>query len=238
MAENELHPFASPPWTTVPFATHPKVTFDKLVDILFAAQRCLSIANRLITCEIDDAHKLKTELRTLIQDAMFQIQQWHSECVLSQEALKRGEKPVSVSDDDFTTSSDPRHFLLPYTDVPSAALVSLYDAANIILLRLLHLVSPTAASHDARVRQHTQSILSAHDMVTVAPSSVPGRSSIMLVLQLKVAALWSSSSRQRAVAVKMLKGFQDGGFAGISAPSHEYFADVVAYILCNTRSND
>lgn len=70
-------------------------------------------------------------------------------------------------------------------------------------------------------------------MISEKSSSEPGRGSIMMVQQLKIAALWSSSSQQRAVAVKMLQGFQKGGFAGISAPSREYFADVAAYILRN-----
>lgn len=67
-------------------------------------------------------------------------------------------------------------------------------------------------------------------MISEKSSSEPGRGSIMMVQQLKIAALWSSSSQQRAEAVKMLQGFRKGGFAGISAPSHEYFADVAAYI--------
>ncbi|PNP43712.1 hypothetical protein TGAMA5MH_04685 [Trichoderma gamsii] len=147
-------------------------------------------------------------------------------------SLKEDQSPsISEPEEDDATSLNPRHFMLPYTDIPSAALVSLYDAANISLLRLLHLVSPTASLYDARIQQHTQSILSAHEMIIAKSSSEPGRGSIMMVQQLKIAALWSSSSQQRAVAVKMLQGFRKGGFAGISAPSHEYFADVAAYIL-------
>jgi hypothetical protein len=236
MADNRLHSFASPQWTTIPFENHPKLIFDKLVDILFAVQRCLATANRLIASDIDDAHQLQIELGILIQDARLQIQEWRSESMLYvplKEEQDDQETPLLTNEDDIATSSDPRHFMLPYTDVPSAALISLYDAANIIVLRLLFLVSPTAASYDSRVRQHTQSILSAHEMISAKSSSVPGRSSIMMVQQLKIAALWSSSSQQRAVAVNMLQGFRKGGFAGISAPSHEYFADVAAHILRN-----
>lgn len=70
-------------------------------------------------------------------------------------------------------------------------------------------------------------------MISEKSGPEPSRGSIMLVQQLKIAALWSVSSQQRAVAVNMLQGFRKGGFAGISAPSHEYFADVAAHILRN-----
>ncbi|PTB70189.1 hypothetical protein BBK36DRAFT_68 [Trichoderma citrinoviride] len=238
MANNELHPFASPQWTTIPFETHPKLIFDRLVDILFAAQRCLSIASRLITSKTEQRNLLCHELNLVIQDARLQIHQWRSEA-LSYASRKDGrqnqEASEPVADDHLMTSSDPFHFMLPYNDVASAALVTLYDAANVILLRLLCLVSPEAASYTMRVQQHSESILSAHAMIKTSSTSVPGRSSIMLVQQLKTVALWSPSSRQREVAVQMLQGQtnQNRGFADISAPSNEYFAHVAAYILNN-----
>ncbi|KAM0446026.1 hypothetical protein ACHAPV_004723 [Trichoderma viride] len=230
MADNKLHSFASPQWTTVPFESHPKLIFDYLVDVLFAVLRCLSTANHLIASDDNNTRELQAELGNLIQDARLQIHQWRSKA-LFYVSLEEDQGPsVSETEEDAAISLDPRHFMLPYTDIPSAALVSLYDAANIIVLRLLHLVSPTASLYDARIQQHTQSILSAHEMISEKSSSEPGRGSIMMVQQLKIAALWSSSSQQRAEAVKMLQGFRKGGFAGISAPSHEYFADVAAYI--------
>lgn len=236
MAENELHPFASPEWMTIPFKDHPKLIFDKLVDILFAVERCLSVASRLITSKADKAHQLKHKLNILIRDARLQIHQWRLEGLLyafGQEQQEQ-EKPAPILDAHLD-ASDPRHFMLPYTDIPSAALVTLYDTANIIVLRLLCLVSPTAASYNSRIQHHTESILSAHAMTNTAPSAITGRSSIMIVQQLKTVALWSPSLQQRAMAVEILEGqtSQNRGFADISAPSHEYFADVAAHILNN-----
>ncbi|KAL7928580.1 hypothetical protein V8C35DRAFT_285148 [Trichoderma chlorosporum] len=236
MAENELHPFASPQWTTIPFEIHPKLIFDRLVDILFAVERCLSVANRLIASTTDKARKLRHKLDILIQDARLQIHQWRLEA-LSYSSGKgqqeNQEKPAPTADASLDASSDPRHFMLPYTDVPSAALVTFYDTANIIVLRLSRLVSSAAASYNRRIQEHAQSILSAHTMVKGVSSSVPGRSSIMIVQQLKTVALWSPSSQQRAMAVEILQGqaVQNRGFADISAPSHEYFANVAARIL-------
>ncbi|KAM6477929.1 hypothetical protein HDV62DRAFT_383010 [Trichoderma sp. SZMC 28011] len=237
MAENELHPFASPEWMTIPFMVHPKLIFDKLVDILFAIERCLSVASRLITSASDKAHQLKHKLDILIQDTRLQIHQWRLDGLLyafGKQREERQERPTPILDAHLD-ASDPRHFMLPYTDIPSAALVTLYDTANIIVLRLLYLVSPTAASYNSRIQHHTQSILSAHAMTNAAPSAVTGRSSIMIVQQLKTVALWSPSPRQRKLAVQILEGqtSQNRGFADISAPSHEYFADVAAHILNN-----
>ncbi|KAL7918435.1 hypothetical protein ACQKWADRAFT_245028 [Trichoderma austrokoningii] len=231
MADNRLHPFASPQWTTIPFERHPKLIFDNLVDVLFAVLRCLSKAYSLIASDTNNTRELQAELGNLIQDAQLRIHEWRAEAMLYV-FPKEKDQSLSVSETEEDTA-DPRHFMLPYTDIPSAALVSLYDAANVIVLRLLHLVSPTASLYDARIQQHTQSILSAHEMISEKSGSEPDRGSIMMVQQLKITTLWSSSSQQRAVAVRMLQGFRRGGFAGISAPSHEYFADVAAYIHCN-----
>lgn len=234
MADNRLHPFASPQWTTIPFEKHPKLIFDNLVDVLFAVLRCLSTANDLIASDISSANQLQTKLGNHIQDARLHIHAWRSEAMFCTSLKEEDQSPsVSETEQDITTSLDPRHFMIPYTDIPTASLVSLYDAANVIVLRLLHLVSPTASLYDSRIRQHTKSILSAHEMFGEKFSSAPGRGSIMMVQQLKIAALWSSSLQQRAVAVRMLQGFRKGGFAGISAPSNEYFADVAAYVLRN-----
>jgi hypothetical protein len=233
MADNRLHPFASPQWTTIPFERHPKLIFDNLVGVLFAVLRCLSTADQLIVSDSKNTGELQVQLSNLIQSARRQLSEWRSEAMFYASLKEDQITPASETGEDTATSLDPRHFILPYTDIPTAALVSFYDAANIIVLRLLHLVSPTAFLYDARIQHHTQSILSAHEMISEKSSSEPGRGSIMMVQQLKIAAMWSSSSQQRAEAVRMLQGFRKGGFAGISAPSHEHFADVAAYILRN-----
>ncbi|KAL7813346.1 hypothetical protein V8C26DRAFT_421738 [Trichoderma gracile] len=237
MADNELHAFASPEWTTIPFEVQPKLIFDRLVDILFGVQRCLSIASRLIASKADQKDLLKHELALSIENTRLQIRQWRSEA-LSYASCKEGqpyqEASEPVADAQLATSdSNCRPFMLPYSDIASAALVTLYDAANVVVLRLLCLVSPGAATHNARIQQHSESILSAHVMIKPSSCSVPGRSSIMLVQQLKTVALWSPSARQRALAIRMLQGqeYQNRGFADISAPSNKYFAHVAAHIL-------
>ncbi|KAH6967780.1 hypothetical protein BKA56DRAFT_678925 [Ilyonectria sp. MPI-CAGE-AT-0026] len=233
MAENEVSAFASQAWMTIPFEIYPKLVFDQLIDVLFGVQRCLSVASQLIRSAEHDARELVTKLDKLLQDAMFQMHQWWSGCISSgvfgQTNLMQ--KPNFNTKPSF--SCDLKEQLLPFTNIPAAALSCLYDAANLIIFRLSHLVSPAAASYDMRIQKHAQSILSAYHFIIAASGPAPDRGSIMMVLQLKVVSLWSPSSQQRALALGMLQGekVQGGGLSDVAAVSHEYFADVAAHIL-------
>ncbi|RMJ07283.1 hypothetical protein CDV36_013107 [Fusarium kuroshium] len=223
MTENEVPIFASQDWMTIPFRIYPKLIFDQLIDVLFSVLKCLSIADQLI--KFDDKADLRATLDALISDTMLQSSQWWLECVGSsifgQISPKQGCGP------------DEAQLLLTHTSVPAAALCSLYDAANMIAFRLLHLVSSSGSSHDLQVRQHAQSILSASHFIDEVSGPAPDRGSIMITLQLKVVSLWSPSSEQRNMALALLERdkHQKGGLSDISAVSDEYFADVAAYIL-------
>ncbi|RSL81501.1 hypothetical protein CEP51_005806 [Fusarium floridanum] len=223
MTENEVPIFASQDWMTIPFRIYPKLIFDQLIDVLFSVLKCLSIADQLINS--DDDGDLGAILDALIQDTMLQASQWWLECIGSsifgQISPKQGCGP------------DEAQLLLTHTSVPATALCSLYDAANIIALRLLHLASSSGSSHDLQVRQHAQSILSASHFIDEVSGPAPDRGSIMITLQLKVVSLWSPSSEQRNMALALLQRdkHQEGGLSDISAVSDEYFADVAAYIL-------
>lgn len=233
MAENEVSAFASEAWMTIPFEIYPKLVFDQLIDALFGVQRCLSVASQLIRSAEHEACELVTKLDKLLQDAMFQMHEWWSGCISSgvfgQTKLMEGSNSRTES----IFSVDLKEPLLPFTNIPAAALSSLYDAANLIIFRLSHLVSPSAALYDMRIQKHAQSILSAYHFIIAASGPAPDRGSIMMVLQLKVVSLWSSSSQQRALALEMLQGekVQGGGLSDVAAVSHEYFADVAAHIL-------
>jgi hypothetical protein len=166
--------------------------------------------------------ELVAELKALIQNAMVQSQQWWAGCMLT---LSFGDATPGAADG---TEAPP----LPHKNVPAAAMCSLYDAANLVILRLLYLVSPSAPSHDQRARQHAQSILSANQLVNAAGGSTPDRGSTMMILQLKIVSLWSPSSEQRYAAAEGLRAgkVQGGGLSYISAESPMFFADVAAHI--------
>ncbi|UPK92342.1 hypothetical protein LCI18_003277 [Fusarium solani-melongenae] len=215
--------FASQDWMTIPFQVYPKLIFDQLIDVLLNLLKCLSVADQLIKSE--SRGNLRLTLDAHIRDSMLQASQWWSGCIennpFGQISPKQGCGP------------DESQPLLTHTSVPAAALCSLYDAANLIAFRLLHLVSPSASSHDLHVRQHAQAILSASQFIDEVSGPAPDRGSIMIALQLKVVSLWSPSSEHRNMALALLQRekHQGGGLSDISAVSHEYFADVAAYIL-------
>lgn len=238
MTQNEETAFASAEWMAIPFEVHPKMIFDQLIDILFAVQKCLLVANKLIRTVDEDATELMTDLDELIQDAMLQIHGWWIGFISSggfRDATGKKTFGFETNPDLWCGLKEP---LLPYTNIPEAALSSLYDAANVIILRLLHLVSASAAFYNLRVQNHAQSILSANHFINATSGPAPDRGSTMMVLQLKVASLWSSSSKQRDMAIAMLHGekVQAGGLSDISSPSDEYFADVAAHILLHYPS--
>ncbi|CAM1508677.1 Fc.00g055250.m01.CDS01 [Cosmosporella sp. VM-42] len=233
MAENEVPAFASLEWMTIPFQIHPKLIFDRLIDALFAVLSCLSLSTQLIRTWGDNLHESTTRLDTLVRSTMQKIKEWWSECISSGSFGETELMRTRCYEGEFGSSGEFDHLLLPYTNVPEAAIASIYDTANIIILRLLYLVSPSAASYDAHVQRHGQSILCANQFVNATSGPEPDRGSIMMVLQLKVVSLWSSSLQQRDMAASMLNGgkVQNGGLADISVISHEYFAGAAAHIL-------
>ncbi|KAM0421218.1 hypothetical protein ACHAPT_010938 [Fusarium lateritium] len=223
MTENEVPAFASHEWMTTPFQIYPKLMFDQLIDVLFSVQKCLSVANQLI--QSDNGASSRTMLDALIQDTIDQASQWWSGCVSN--------SSFGVTSPKQGCNPEEAQLLLAHKSVPAAALFSLYDATNIILLRLLHLVSPLTSLNDLRVRQHAQSILSASHFIDEISGPGPDRGSIMITLQLKIVSLWSPSSEQRNMAAGLLQRdkVRGGGLSDISAVSHEYFADVATHIL-------
>lgn len=222
MAENELPITASLEWMTIPFEIHSKTYFDRLVDVLFAVQTCLSVANELVTSSGHHTAELEERLDIWIRDATLQLDQWWSQCTSTD--IFELEKSASLWD-----SEKPP---LRFPNIPVAALVSLCNAANVIILRLLYLVSSSAAAHTQRAQNHAQSILAANDFVNAATGPAPDRGSTMMVLQLKIVSLWSPSSQQRDAAFKMLQSrkVRGGGLQDIATVSHDFYADLAAHI--------
>ncbi|KAK5991861.1 hypothetical protein PT974_05247 [Cladobotryum mycophilum] len=154
----------------------------------------------------------------LIEDSTSQSDSWMSSFMSNTESLGGpGEKS------DIST----------FESSPIAALLSLCDAATIILLRLLFLVSDSAVRNTERIRRHAQSILSANSFINAGSGSAPDRGTTIMVLQLKTVSLWSPFLDQRETALGLLQGekVQKGGFAEISAATPEYFSDVAAFVL-------
>lgn len=112
----------------------------------------------------------------------------------------------------------PDHFpLLPQPDMPTAALGALYDAATIVVFRLLFLVSPSARRYEPRIRQHAQSILSAMNLMWTIPGPMSSRGSMMIGPPSRILQVWCPPTLT--------------DFRASFAASDELFADVAAFIF-------
>ena len=192
--KNEQHTFASPSWITIPFEIHRKTAFDQFVDILFSILPCLLIAERVIQNKVERFDSLTTKLNMMIMNVMAQLHAWWTQCIsipvpLEANADQWQNFSKMPSMDGY---SDPDHFPLlpPSSDMPTAALGSLYDAANVVVLRLLYLVSPSAYLYEERIRRHVDSILSAKEFIAAIPSPASGRGSIMVEVPLRILDAW------------------------------------------------
>jgi hypothetical protein len=104
--------------------------------------------------------------------------------------------------------------------MPTAALAALYDAATIIALRLLALVSSSASLYEERIRQHAKSILVAKEFVANIPGPTANRGSIMVGFPFQIMCIWSPVTT-------------NGIPSHLFAKPGELFSDLAAYILEN-----
>ncbi|KIM97219.1 hypothetical protein OIDMADRAFT_168978 [Oidiodendron maius Zn] len=238
MAQNKLHSFSSKRWITIPFQTHQKNSFDSVVDIFFSLSRCLAVAQRVINSSGDKADVLLTELRILIQGSISQIDQWrlqdNSWSNSDKDSTDMSPHSANVRQNASPKSSNALQKAV-YYDLPTAALSSLYDAANMIILSLLFFISPSGGSYETRIELHAQSILSANDFINAnnRPNSVHG--SLMMFFPLKLVSLWSSSLQQNNQAARLVQSLSgNGGFNEVT--SNGFYGDVATYICYQRKT--
>ena len=203
MLKNEQHSFSSLTWKTVPFELYPKAAFDCFVDILFSMLPCLSIAQEVIRSPPEESDRPITELGAAIENIMVQLDMWWTQIMSVPIALGADAGQWHNASSTFPGSqcntSDPDHFpLIPHSDMRTAALGSLYDAANVVVLQLLYLVSPHAQLYEKRMQKHIQSILSAKEFVAAIPSSVSERGLLMIEFPLQILQVWDRKSEINA----------------------------------------
>lgn len=187
----------------IPFQLHPKTAFAQLIDILFSLLQCLSVTEELGIRDGDD-NTVMTNLKTMVFPLIARLDNWWSRCQSMIDPVEARADEWMGTDETNTRrkSDDPNHFpLLRHSDMPTAALGSVYDSANVITLRLLFLVSPSAPLYEERVQRHVQSILSAKEFMAAIPSPASGRGSLMVEFPLVVITIWAPSCQsQREMA--------------------------------------
>jgi hypothetical protein len=232
---NEQHAFALPEWTNIPFQIHPKTAFDELIDILYRLLPCLSVADEIITATTDTDDWLQERLNTMVLEIIFQLYKWWSQCISML-------SPVEAPADEWMNANkkhtnedpyDPGHFpLLFHTDMPTAALGSVYDSANLIAFRLLFLSSSSAYLYEERIQRHAQSILSAKEFIAAVPGPSSGRGSLMLGFPLRIMSIWNPPVQEDIYPTpNAYEKSDDNESMGSSARSKELFAHVASYIF-------
>lgn len=231
MLKSEQHAFATSVWRTIPFEIHPKSPFDRFVDILFSLLPCLSIAEKAIRSPPGDGVRLDAELSTAIARSMSQLHEWWMYCIsiptlLEADAVHEYNTGSTSTEHQY---SDPGHFpLIPYSDMPTAALVSIYDAANVVLLQLLYLVSSDAHLYEERTQRHTHSVRSAREFIAAIPGPISGRGLLMVEFPLQILDVWSPKTETTPM---------ESSYPGLSARNYgsvdlssELFGHVASYI--------
>jgi hypothetical protein len=219
---------------TVPFEKLPKGPFDELVDVYFSLLPCLAIADEMIAATGEEFYSFRAELSTMVHHIITHLHTWWSQCAFRMDLNQANPKPNTpvCKKRHIDTPSDPYDIpLLPHMDMPSAALSALFDAANVIVFRLLSLVSSSAHIYEYRIQQHIQSIVSALEFVTNMPRPVSQRGFIMVALPLRIIQIWAPCSSMEigddTARPLVDKWAQD---ATSSAAPAEFFAHVAAYI--------
>ncbi|KAJ5973975.1 hypothetical protein N7481_011185 [Penicillium waksmanii] len=159
---------------------------------------------------------------------------WWSQCFSRTDLSQANPEPniAASKEKHIHTPGDPYDVpLLPHRDMPSTALSALFDAANVIVFRLLSLVSSSAHLYEYRVQQHVQSIFAALEFVTNMPPAVSQRGFIMVALPLRIIRIWAPCNGRElgddTASPLADKWAQDLTFP--AAPA-EFFAHVAAYI--------
>lgn len=220
-------------WMNVPFEILPKGPFDELVDIYFFLLPCLANAENMITSTGKNSDFCKNQLSTQIHQIMVQLHNWWSQCVYRTD-LNQPNPTANVlakNDEPSDIPGNPQHIpLLPHRDMPTAALSGLFDAANVIILRLFSLLSPSAHLYEHRIQQHVRSILLAMDFVTKMPPSVSQRGFIMVALPFRIAQIWAPCVETDISSSPQAHTWAKSASTLSSAAKTEFFAHVAAYI--------
>jgi hypothetical protein len=245
MYESKLPNFADSDWTCIPFELHPPNLFDQIVTILFDVQSCLAIANIMIQANDDaDRPRLESHLRTLAGNTKSKLVYWEQQLMPPssiEDASNDFANPLPSCSSSVSPPAQPHTLHGPNTPIqfvnmPEAALLSLYHAAYIIVLRLLALAGEHQVVDHDPITRHTQEILRAYKFVRKVtgkgPTSTLGP--VMMVPQLKIASLWGAEECHREMATSLLKRIgqrQSYALGSIWDSPDAYFANVASYAL-------
>lgn len=241
MHDNNLSAFSTAEWVSVPFEIRPQNVFDQIVTILFDVQECLFLAKQIIqSSEEDSKAYLELQLKGSTQTTISKLIIWEKQFMpvfCHRDTSDPGEDTSTSS----TSSSDPTtkpHDLVPsfrFASMPEAALFSLYHAAALVIYQLLVITQDGAELDVEHLNIHTSEILRAYKYVRKVTNKAPTSNlgPIMMVPQLKLAAMWSAGEKDRMMARRMLIRIgqhQSFALGSIWDMPDAYFANVAQYV--------
>ncbi|KAH0543888.1 hypothetical protein FGG08_001789 [Glutinoglossum americanum] len=213
--------FASDPWNSVPFSLHPKSILDKLVDILLRLPDCLARRNQMRALRVPnprESEAIRTELETRVLLLVSRLDGWWQQ--YEEEAVgEDGEGWLyrqTPSQEHLEASEEGQYSpkAITYRSTSTAAILSLYHAANIIAYRLLSVVSLLSRVYEWRIVSHADYVLSSAGFQSSGGSS--GYDVLLMVFPLKVVCLLTENEQQRRCAQEMLEQLgQKRGLDGI-----------------------
>lgn len=239
MTTEKQHIFATYPWSTVPFAIHPKTINDRLIDILLLIPGCLSIYNQITsTSGLDIQHEptLRLELEFRASSQLECLHDWWQEYADGVAIQSGKDASLLYGLGGETHPSKPNE---PYfADAFTAACAASYHAANIILYSMLSFTSSQPYYYGSAIESHTSEILAACSYMIAHGSCSAG--TLMMVFPLKIVCHWAleEPARQSAFEFLELWGRMKGveGICTQAAPLYEIPAMLAARRACHISS--
>jgi hypothetical protein len=229
MTTNKVHAFMFEPWMTIPFEKRPKNLWDELVDILLLLPKCLISSEQFLQQGRQESSGIGRELRDSVLSLASALSRWRLKYPHAEDSLR----PSHLD-------SDNPEGKYPYD--AAMALVTVFDAANVIAFSLLLLVSPSAfhPSHNYNAQLHAQSVLSTDAYLDSNYITVPGGGSLLMAFALKILSLWAPLQQQRDYAIKKLQSWDPHetpyGRRGFAAPVlMEYDAETKVTNVCHVN---
>lgn len=201
---DSIHVFATDPWSTVPFALHPKKVTDKLIDILLLIPGCLSLCNQLYGCSglnIELGQEMQLELESRASTLLQRLHIWWLEYI--KDIARRSGKEASLlyGLGGGKCPSKPKEPY--YLDTFTAACTASYHAAKIVLYSMVSFTSSQPQCYDSYIESHTGEVLAAATYVIRNDSSVVG--TLMIISPLKIVCRWALDDLERQSALKTLE---------------------------------
>jgi hypothetical protein len=182
MATEEQHSFATHPWDTVPFEVYPKMTYDRLFDILFLIPGCVSLDNRIKQtsgAEIIEKERLRLELLSISSTLLKRLQGWWQEDYVEEQAALGADANSFGEPDPFSASSEPY-----FPNAFAAACTASYHAANIVLYTIFALYDGASYTCEAEIEWHSRRILASCSYMIA--NRAPSSGTVMMVFPLKI----------------------------------------------------